>query len=416
MLEHRIHAPLLVRRVRVECLLERGQLGAAALWIVLRMEGAEDPEHGAHVVVLRAQPLGAAFVGQRLLVEREDLLLLVSEVLEHRLAERVDAPREVGPKRRVGGLAGRSEELIAAPVMQRERYGIGEHGAPFTSEASAILDAGDPPTLMWIKRLREAGGHAGEVTPPLSLVFDGPLAVLTLARPPVNAIDELWLDRMESALEALEHADAVAVLLLRSSERAFCAGADLALMGSRFASVEGRAQMVGYVRRLQAAYARLERLPQATLAEIGGAALGGGLELALACDLRIAAHDARLGLPEARLGLLPGAGGTQRLTRIAGEALAKRLILRGEIIEGREAAALGLVQWALPGAELAARARSIVAELAALPAPALASCKRCIAVAVRGEDGYEAEVQGTASLLASAETQRRVREFLEKRR
>jgi enoyl-CoA hydratase len=252
--------------------------------------------------------------------------------------------------------------------------------------------------------------------PPLSLVFDGPLAVLTLARPPVNAIDEAWLARMEDALGALERAQGVAVLLVRSSERAFCAGADLALMRSRFASEEGRARMIDFVRRLQRVYARLERLPQATLAEIGGPALGGGLELALACDLRIAAEDARLGLPEARLGLVPGAGGTQRLTRLAGEALAKRLILRAEIVDGREAAALGLVQWAVPAAELASRARALAAELAALPPAALAACKRCIAAALQGGDGYEAEVEGTASLLASAETQRRVREFLEKRR
>jgi enoyl-CoA hydratase/carnithine racemase len=262
-----------------------------------------------------------------------------------------------------------------------------------------------------------AAAHARGVTPPpLSLVFEGALAVLTLARPPVNAIDEAWLERMEGALDALERADRVAVLLVRSSERAFCAGADLVLMRSRFATAEGRAQMIAYVRRLQGAYARLERLPQASLAEIGGAALGGGLELTLACDLRVAAHDAQLGLPEARLGLLPGAGGTQRLTRIVGEALAKRLILRAEIIDGREAAALGLVHWAVPGVELAAFARSLAAELAALPAPALAGCKSCIAAAARGEDGYEAEVQATASLLATAETQRRVREFFEKRR
>jgi enoyl-CoA hydratase/carnithine racemase len=269
---------------------------------------------------------------------------------------------------------------------------------------------------MWIKPLGEPAAHAAGVTPPLSLVFDGALAVLTLARAPVNAIDEAWLERMEGALEALERAESVSVLMVRSSERAFCAGADLALMRSRFASAEGRAQMIAFVRRLQGAYARLERLPQATLAEIGGAALGGGLELALACDLRLAAEDARLGLPEARLGLLPGAGGTQRLTRIAGEALAKRLILRAEIVDGREAAALGLVHWAVPASELAARSRALATELAALPAAALASCKRCIDAAVNGGDGYEAEVEATGSLLATAETQRRVREFLEKRR
>lgn len=260
--------------------------------------------------------------------------------------------------------------------------------------------------------------HAFAVTgyPSITLVLDGPLAVATLARGPVNAIDEAWVERLDQALDAVEHAAGVACLLLRSSERAFCAGADLALMRSRFASLEGRAQMVAFVRRLQRAYARLERLPQATIAEIGGAAMGGGLELALACDLRIAADEASLGLPEARLGLLPGAGGTQRLTRIVGEALAKRLILRGEVLKGREAAALGLVHWAVPGAELASRARALAAELTALPPEAIAACKRCIRAPLEGADGYEAEVLGTASLLASAETQRRVRDFLEKRR
>ncbi|HEY5899933.1 MAG TPA: enoyl-CoA hydratase/isomerase family protein [Burkholderiales bacterium] len=252
--------------------------------------------------------------------------------------------------------------------------------------------------------------------PAITLVIDGPLAVATLARAPVNAVDDAWLARLDQVLDAVERTDTVACLLLRSSERAFCAGADLALMRSRFSSAEGRAKMVPFVREMQRVYARLERLPQVTLAEIGGPALGGGLELALSCDLRVAAEDAKLGLPEARLGLLPGAGGTQRLTRIVGEALAKRMILHAEVLDGREAAALGVVHWVVPAGELAARARALAAEITALPPAALAACKRCIAAAVEGEDGYEAEVQGTAALLATTETQRRVREFLEKRR
>ena len=251
----------------------------------------------------------------------------------------------------------------------------------------------------------------------ISLLLDGPVAVATLARAPVNAIDEAWLARLDEALAALEHAKGVAVLLLRSSERAFCAGADLALMRSRFDSAEGRARMVAFVREIQRVYARLERLPQVTLAEIGGAALGGGLELALACDLRIAGAAARLGLPEPRLGLIPGAGGTQRLTRIAGEATAKRLILAAEVVDGTQAAALGIVHWAVPPAELAVRARTLANEIAALPAAALQACKRCIHRALEpGTGGYEMEVAATAALLADAETQSRVRAFLKKRR
>jgi len=240
----------------------------------------------------------------------------------------------------------------------------------------------------------------------------GALATATLARAPVNAIDEAWIARLVAVLAEAREAR---VLLIRSGEKAFSAGADLALMRSRFDSAAGRAQMVALARAMQEAFAALASSPVVSIAEIGAPAMGGGLELALACDLRIAADTAKLGLPEAGLGLLPGAGGTQRLTRIAGEAVAKRLILGAEVVDGAEAARLGIVQWAVPAAELAARAQRLAASLAALPAQALAACKRCIAAAP-GEAGYALELEATATLLAGAETQARVRAFLEKRR
>ena len=243
----------------------------------------------------------------------------------------------------------------------------------------------------------------------ITLTREGPLAVATLARAPVNAIDEQWLAQLEGIFHELQD---TTVLLLRSSQKAFCAGADLELMRSRFDSDAGRRRMVEFVREVQRAFARLERLPQVTLAEIGGPALGGGLELALACDLRIAAEDARLGLPEPRLGLIPGAGGTQRLPRVAGEAVAKRLILGAEVITGAQAAQLGVVQWAVPAAELKTRARALAGEIAALPAAALAEAKGCMGAA----DGYERELEATLRLLGRDETQSRVRAFLEKRR
>ena len=235
------------------------------------------------------------------------------------------------------------------------------------------------------------------------------VAVVALARPPVNAMDETWLGNLEGVFDQLEGA---AVLLLRSNQRAFCAGADLELMRSRFDSADGRKRMVSFVREIQRVLERLERLPQVTIAEIGASALGGGLELALACDLRIAADGARLGLPEPGLGLIPGAGGTQRLPRIAGEATAKRLILGAEVVTGAQAVELGIVQWAVPAAELAERARAIALGIAALPAAALAEAKACIGAA----NGYERELEATARLFALEETQRRVRAFLEKRR
>jgi len=246
----------------------------------------------------------------------------------------------------------------------------------------------------------------------IHLEIAGPIAVATLARPPVNAIDEAWIRGLH---EALANTGGARVLLIRSSEKTFSAGADLALMRSRFDSEAGRAQMVAFARAMQRAFAALEASPLVSIAEIGGAAMGGGLELALACDMRIACASAQLGLPEARLGLLPGAGGTQRLTRLCGEPTAKRLILGAEVVDGAEAARLGIVQWVAPPESLPAQAMRLAQDLAALPPASLAACKRCIAAA-RGDAGYELELEATGMLLASAETQGRVRAFLDKRR
>jgi enoyl-CoA hydratase/carnithine racemase len=154
-----------------------------------------------------------------------------------------------------------------------------------------------------------------------------------------------------------------------------------------------------------------------TLAEIGGVALGGGLELALACDLRVAADSARLGLPETNLGLLPGAGGTQRLSRICGEAIASRLILGAEIINGAEALKLGLVQWSLPDDQLTEWTNDFLQHEGALPEHALAAAKSCIAASHNEDiDGYELELEETRRLHNFAETQRRVQSFLDKSR
>ncbi|MCL4799209.1 MAG: enoyl-CoA hydratase/isomerase family protein [Burkholderiales bacterium] len=261
-----------------------------------------------------------------------------------------------------------------------------------------------------------SGRAAAEHPAPIALSLAGAVAVATLDRPPVNAIDEAWLARLDAIVDAVERSGA-AVLVLRSAGRAFCAGADLELMRSRFASEDGRARMVAFVQEIQRVYARLERGGFVSIAAIGGAALGGGLELALACDLRVVADEARLGLPEARLGLLPGAGGTQRLTRLCGEAVAKRLILGAEVVGGTEAATLGLAHWAVPAAALDEHVHALAERTAALPTAALVACKQCIAAAADpSRDGYALEVAGTARLLARSETQARVREFLAGRR
>lgn len=253
----------------------------------------------------------------------------------------------------------------------------------------------------------------GESAPGLRLEVAGSVARLTLARPPVNAVSSAWLDEFEAALDALARRADWHVLHLCSTQQAFCAGADLAEMRSRLAGAQGIESMVAVAARMQALFARIEALEQVTLAEIGGAALGGGFELALACDLRIAAREAQLGLPEARLGLVPGAGGTQRLTRLAGRAVAARLILGAEILDGATAGSLGLVQWAVAREELGARAAALAARLAALPAAALAAAKRCIAAALDpARDGYAEELAQSRRLYANEATRRRVAAFL----
>lgn len=250
----------------------------------------------------------------------------------------------------------------------------------------------------------------------ISLTIEGAVATATLCRPPVNAINEEWVARFGQVLDEVERAASVSVLWIRSAERAFCAGADLALMHSILDSAAGRDRMIALTRRMQELFARLEALPKVTLAEIGGAAMGGGFELALACDLRVVAESARVGLPEAGLGLLPAAGGTQRLTRLCGDATSRRLILGAELVSGGDAVALGLAQWMAPTATLEEATRAIVERIADLPARALAECKHCIAVALDGSaDGFETELAGSAALLALPETQKRVTRFLENR-
>ncbi len=236
---------------------------------------------------------------------------------------------------------------------------------------------------------------------------------LTLNRPPVNALSRGLVEALWDAVGTVLGDPGIAVLHIRGVGRCFCAGADLDEMRIGFSGAEGAAAQIAYVRRLQELFRRIEDLDAVTVAEIGGHALGGGFELALACDLRICAREVRVGLPEVALGLVPGAGGTQRLTRLCGAGIAKRLILGAEVIDGASAAELGLVQWAVPGAELADQARTIVERISALPGAALAGAKRCIALAeLPGEQGQRAELDVTRRLMDDAETRRRVDKFL----
>ena len=232
-------------------------------------------------------------------------------------------------------------------------------------------------------------------------------------RPPVNAINREWIVALEEILDEIGRRGDVSVLHLRSAQPHFSAGADLKLMRACFSSEAGLDDMVETVRRMQRLFDRIEALPQVTLAQINGSAFGGGLELALACDLRVCTHEARLGLPEAELGLLPGAGGTQRLTRLCGPGQARKIILTSALLSGREALEAGLVQWAVPTAQIADFTESLVVRMARSSASALAACKRCLTIADGSSSpGMQVELLETYRLFHDADTHRRVSNFL----
>jgi enoyl-CoA hydratase/carnithine racemase len=231
----------------------------------------------------------------------------------------------------------------------------------------------------------------------------------------MNAVDDEMLAELEEAFATVEADAGIVVLRIRSDQRVFCAGADLKLVGKRVGTAEGAAAMRRTVLAFHRVYDRLVSLSKVTIAEIEGPALGGGLELALACDIRIAAHQAKLGLPEARVGLLPGAGGTQRLTRLCGSGVAARVILTGDVLDGREAERLGLVQWSADIADFSALAEAVVSRTAGLSAEALAHCKSCISLANPiSPEGVSAEIAGIEALMTTSSTKARVDAFLKR--
>jgi enoyl-CoA hydratase len=236
---------------------------------------------------------------------------------------------------------------------------------------------------------------------------------ITLERPPVNAIDDVWLAKFHAVADDLKTRDDVAVVHIRSALSVFGAGMDLAHLAELAERPDGTDTMVREVSEFQRAFDRIQALPQVVVAEIGGAALGGGLELALACDLRVASTTAKFGLPEAALGLIPGAGGTQRLSWLCGRGVASRLILAGERISGSEAEQLGIVQWAFEPDELAERAEAIVGRIASLSLTALREAKQLLAAAGdRDRDGFYEEREADRRLFASDDTRARIRGFM----
>ncbi|QSX77293.1 enoyl-CoA hydratase/isomerase family protein [Agrilutibacter solisilvae] len=220
--------------------------------------------------------------------------------------------------------------------------------------------------------------------PPVSVADHGAIRVITVNRPDkLNALNGATLDALHQAFDAAADEAAVRVIVLTGAgAKAFVAGADIAEMNT-LTPVEGRDFSLRGTRMMR----RVERMTKPVIAMVNGFALGGGLELAMCCHLRVAADTARLGQPEINLGLIPGFGGTQRLLRLAGRAATLELCLVGAPIDAQRALQLGIVNRVVPAAELEAQTMALAEQLANAAPLALRGMIDCVNIG--GECGIE---------------------------
>jgi enoyl-CoA hydratase/carnithine racemase len=248
----------------------------------------------------------------------------------------------------------------------------------------------------------------------LSTSTDGAVANLTLNRPrQLNALNEELLKQLEAHLDALAARPEVRVVLLRGEGKAFAAGADIAAMQSL-----SPAAAEAFARLGQRVFGKLEQLPQPTIALVHGYALGGGMELAMACDVRIAASGTKFGQPEVTLGIIPGFGGSQRLPRIVGQGRAMWWLLSGEWLDAEEALRIGLVTEVVESDELLAAGERAAARLASLAPQALSWVKRAVydGAEVPLEQGLALEAALFGLCFGTADQKEGMTAFLEKRK
>lgn len=240
-------------------------------------------------------------------------------------------------------------------------------------------------------------------------VTDG-VGVIRLNRPPMNALDIATQDRIKELAEEATRRDDVRAVVIHGGEKVFAAGADIKEMQDM-----DHAAMIARSGALQESFTAVARIPKPVVAAVNGYALGGGCELALCADFRIAADNAKLGQPEILLGVIPGAGGTQRLARLVGPSKAKDLIFTGRHVKAEEALAIGLVDRVVPAAEVYEQAYAWAARLAKGPAIALRAAKESIDAGLQTDidTGLAIERTWFAALFATEDRERGMRSFVE---
>ena len=240
------------------------------------------------------------------------------------------------------------------------------------------------------------------------------VALVTIDNPPMNALSAALLDELEAEIDALDaDADVRAIVLRGGGDRAFVAGADI----KEFPALRESASEGGSARGIQRLGHRMDGCDTPFVAAIHGYCLGGGLELAMCCDVRVCADDATLGQPEIQLGLIPGGGGTQRLPRLVGHGRAMFLNLTGDFIDAATAYAWGLVERVVPTAELEDVALALAGRIASRSPHAVAVLRE-LARTTRDlplEEGLRREADGFVRCLRSADGAEGVAAFIEKR-
>jgi enoyl-CoA hydratase/carnithine racemase len=245
-------------------------------------------------------------------------------------------------------------------------------------------------------------------TTPLQFLREGHVIELVLDQPPMNAIDTALQEALDDALTRIERDDSVRAVVLAGSDRIFAAGADISALAGM-----GYEEIVGWNRRLQRTFTRVSELQVPVVAAVTGHALGGGLELALAADYRVASSRARVGLPEILLGIMPGSGGTLRLTSVVGRSRAMELILSGRQITSDEALALGIVDEVTEPDQVRSRASEIAMSFARGPRFAVRAVKEAISHAAFGAAGLALERALIAGLFASDDKATGMKSFLD---
>ena len=250
------------------------------------------------------------------------------------------------------------------------------------------------------------------MTAEVDVIREGPVAVLELSNPPLNLLTMALRASLRDAAEGISADTSIRAVVLRSvGERAFSAGSDIrefpadAAAGSRRAVQE------------HACYDSIAAMPQPVVAAIQGHALGGGLELAMSSDIRIAEATARLGLPEVRLGVFPSGGGTQRLARLVPASMAKRMMFLGEVLDAEEALRLGVVDEVVPAGGAGDAAMGLARRIAEQPRLAVQAIKKAVdhGLEFGTRAGQAMEVQLISELFASRDAQEGVQAFLESR-